>query len=218
MFERYTETARRVIFLSRYMAGRIGGPEIETDHLLLGLLREDKTLARRFLGSPWAAEDVWKKIVQRKPIRERVPGPVDLPLSSESKRALAFAAEEADLVSNKRICSQHLLLGLLREERSLAAEILHECGVHLTDARVALERVPHNDSAREKFEREKGSRPDEVAELKKRIKTIKGRVEEAIAKQDFALAKTYSDEESKERETLFLLYQQHGLLDWILDD
>ena len=218
MFERYTETARRVIFASRYMVGRAGGREIETDHLLLGLLREDKTLARRFLGSPWAAEDVWKKVTQRKPTRERVPGPVDLPLSSESKRVLAFAAEEADLVSNKRICSEHILLGLLREDTSLAAEILREYGLHLTDARVALERVPHDDSAREKFVREKGYRTNEVADLQNRIRAIKSRLQEAIGKQDFSLAKTYSDEEGKERETLFLLYQRHGLLDWIFDD
>jgi ATP-dependent Clp protease ATP-binding subunit ClpC len=143
---------------------------------------------------------------------------VDLPLSSESKRVLAFAAEEADLVSNKRICSEHILLGLLREDTSLAAEILREYGLHLTDARVALERVPHDDSAREKFVREKGYRPNEVADLQNRIRAIKSRLQEAIGKQDFSLAKTYSDEEGKERETLFLLYQRHGLLDWIFDD
>src|SRR5438034_5692608 len=66
MFERYSEMARRVIHMSRYMAGRVGSPEIETEHLLLGLLREDKALARRFLGTPWAAEAVWRKIAQSK--------------------------------------------------------------------------------------------------------------------------------------------------------
>src|SRR6202030_4561248 len=55
MFERYTQKARRVIFGAVYMARRVGSPMVETEHLLLGLLREDKVLARRFLGSPWAA-------------------------------------------------------------------------------------------------------------------------------------------------------------------
>lgn len=60
MFERYSEPARRVIFFSRYMAHHLGSPEIETGQLLLGLLRADMGLARRFFGSPWAAEKVWE--------------------------------------------------------------------------------------------------------------------------------------------------------------
>ena len=51
MFERYTEKARRVIFFARYEASQFGSPYIETEHLLLGLLREDKALANRFLRS-----------------------------------------------------------------------------------------------------------------------------------------------------------------------
>ena len=49
MFERYTEKARRVIFFARYEASQFGSPYIETEHLLLGLLREDKALTNRFL-------------------------------------------------------------------------------------------------------------------------------------------------------------------------
>ena len=48
MFERYTEKARRVIFFARYEASQFGSPYIETEHLLLGLLREDKALTNRF--------------------------------------------------------------------------------------------------------------------------------------------------------------------------
>jgi ATP-dependent Clp protease ATP-binding subunit ClpC len=62
MFERYSEPARRVIFYSRYMASQFGSSEIETEHLVLGLLRADMVLARRFLGSPWAAEEIWREI------------------------------------------------------------------------------------------------------------------------------------------------------------
>jgi len=49
VFERYTEKARRVIFFARYEASQYGSPYIETEHLLLGLMREDKALANRFL-------------------------------------------------------------------------------------------------------------------------------------------------------------------------
>jgi ATP-dependent Clp protease ATP-binding subunit ClpC len=51
MFERYTEKARRVIFFARYEASQFGAPYIETEHLLLGLLQENKALAFRFFGS-----------------------------------------------------------------------------------------------------------------------------------------------------------------------
>jgi ATP-dependent Clp protease ATP-binding subunit ClpC len=50
MFQRYTEKARRVIFFARYEAGQYGSPYIETEHLLLGFLREDRALVKRFLG------------------------------------------------------------------------------------------------------------------------------------------------------------------------
>src|SRR5438045_2346995 len=56
MFERYTEKARRVIFFARYEASQFGSPCIETEHLLLGLLREDKVLTNRFLLSSAAVE------------------------------------------------------------------------------------------------------------------------------------------------------------------
>ena len=49
MFERYTEKARRIIFFARYEASQYGSPYIETEHLLLGIVREDKALSFRFL-------------------------------------------------------------------------------------------------------------------------------------------------------------------------
>jgi len=217
MFELYTETARRVIFSARYMAGRAGSPEIETEHLLLGILREDKGLARRFLGSPWIAEEIWLRIRQSKPAREKIPGPVDLPLSSASKRALAFAAEEAALLSNKHICTEHLLLGLLREERCLASEILQERGLRLTHTREELQISPHNDSAHEEYVRERSPRPQEILGLQSQLDSIKDHLYEAIANSDFEAARMHSKEEGKVRDKLFDLYQQYGLLDWIYE-
>src|SRR5271165_6268432 len=82
MFERYTEKTRRVIHWARYIAARVGSATIETEHLLLGLLREDQSLARRFLGSLWAAEAVLKRVEEIKPPRERIPGSFEVPLSS----------------------------------------------------------------------------------------------------------------------------------------
>ena len=132
MFERYTEKARRVIFFARYEASQFGSPYIETEHLLLGLLREDKALANRFLRSHASVESIRKQIEGHTTIREKVSTSVDLPLSHECKRVLAYAAEEAERLNHKHIGTEHLLLGLLREEKCFAAEILHERGLRLS--------------------------------------------------------------------------------------
>src|SRR5438093_4500203 len=138
MFERYTEKARRVIFFARYEASQFGSPYIETEHLLLGLLREDKQLANRFLRSHAAVDSIRKQIEGHTTVREKVSTSVDLPLSHECKRVLAYGAEEAERLSHKHIGTEHLLLGLLREEKCFAAEILHERGLRLSNSREEL--------------------------------------------------------------------------------
>src|ERR1700684_4448265 len=141
MFERYTEKARRVIFFARYEASQFGSPYIETEHLLLGLLREDKALTNRFLRSHASVESIRKQIEGHTTIREKVSTSVDLPLSNECKRVLAYAAEEAERLSHRHIGTEHLLLGLLREEKCFAAEILHERGLRLATIREELART-----------------------------------------------------------------------------
>jgi ATP-dependent Clp protease ATP-binding subunit ClpC len=138
MFERYTEKARRVIFFARYEASQFGSPYIETEHLLLGLLRENKALAHRFLRSPASVESIRKQIEGHATIREKVSISVDLPLSNECKRVLAYAAEEAERLSHLHIGTEHLLLGLMREKGSMAAAVLREEGVDLEEVRRAI--------------------------------------------------------------------------------
>ena len=138
MFERYTEKARRVIFFARYEASQFGSPYIETEHLLLGLLREDKALTNRFLRSHASIESIRKQIEGHITIREKLSTSVDLPLSTECKRVLDYAAEEAGRLSHKHVGTEHLLLVLLREEQCFAAEILHERGLHLSTVREEL--------------------------------------------------------------------------------
>ncbi len=147
MFERYTEKARRVIFFARYEASQFGSPYIETEHLLLGLLREDKALTNRFLRSHASVESIRKQIEGHTTIREKVSTSVDLPLSNECKRVLAYAAEEAERLSHKHIGTEHLLLGLLREEKCFAAEILMERGLRLPTIREELQRTTQDKPA-----------------------------------------------------------------------
>jgi ATP-dependent Clp protease ATP-binding subunit ClpC len=83
-------------------------------------------------------ESIRKQIEAHTTIREKVSTSVDLPLSNECKRVLAYAAEEAERLSHKHIGTEHLLLGLLREEKCFAAEILQERGLKLAQIRDEL--------------------------------------------------------------------------------
>jgi Protein of unknown function (DUF1572)/Clp amino terminal domain, pathogenicity island component len=149
MFERYTEKARRVIYFARYEASNVGSPYIETEHLLLGLLREDKVLTNRFLRSSHeSVESIRKQIDDRTMIRAKVSTSVDLPLSNECQRVLAYAAEEAHGFSHRHIGTEHLLLGLVREEKCFAAEILQERGLRAPTIREELQRMTHENARR----------------------------------------------------------------------
>ncbi len=139
MFERYTERARRVIFFARYEASQLGSRTIETEHLLLGLTRENSGLTGQLLlRAKVEPEEVRSEIEARTQVREKISTSVEIPLSVESKRVLAYAAEEAEKMFHKYIGTEHVLLGLLREKKSLASRILLEKGMRLTTAREDL--------------------------------------------------------------------------------
>jgi ATP-dependent Clp protease ATP-binding subunit ClpC len=142
MFERYTEKARRVIFFARYEASQFGSPSIEAEHILLGLLREDRNLLNRFISPPQASiESIRKEIEGRTKTRERISTSVDLPFSDETESALEYAAEESELLGHDHIGTEHILLGLLRVEKSVTSMILHERGLNLDAIR---EELKHN--------------------------------------------------------------------------
>ena len=103
--------------------------------MLLGLLRQDRALADRYLRSPAAVESIRKQIEGYTAPAEKTSTSVDLPLSHECKRVLAYGAEEAQRINHKHIGTEHLLLGLLREEKCFAARLLREQGLTLHSVR-----------------------------------------------------------------------------------
>ncbi|CAN5793902.1 ATP-dependent Clp protease ATP-binding subunit [soil metagenome] len=137
MFERYTERSRRVIFFARYEALQYGSQMIAPEHILLGLLREDKTIASRFFPfrNSLSVDTVRREVEERITIRERIPQSAELHLSPETKRILFWAGEESRQLNNKTIKPEHLLAGMLREERTVAAEILFQFGLRIQDVR-----------------------------------------------------------------------------------
>ncbi len=139
MFERFTEKARRVVFFARFEASRWGTPSIETEHLLLGLLREDPGLITTFTGHSDAVAKIRSQIEARMTLRERIPTAIEIPLTADNKKIFAFAAEEADRLAARLIGTGHLLIAMLRVETSVAGEVLLAQG--LTAAKVR-EKLP----------------------------------------------------------------------------
>ncbi len=136
MFERYTERARRVLFFARYEASQLGNITIETEHLLLGLIREGKGLTSRiFARAHFSLESIRKEIEGRSVFHEKVSTSIEIPFGIEAKRVLQFAADEASQLSHSYIGTEHLLLGILCEEQSVAASILMEKGMRLQTVR-----------------------------------------------------------------------------------
>ncbi|MBI5085482.1 MAG: hypothetical protein HZB13_12895 [Acidobacteria bacterium] len=138
MFDRFTEKARRVIFFARYEAGLVASQTIGTEHLLLGLMRENAELKLRL--SQEACESIRRQIKDsRTSAGKATANSVDLPLSPECVCALKYAAEESGRLKHKWITEDHIVLGLLRQEECFAARLLTEHGIDLASYRETVE-------------------------------------------------------------------------------
>jgi ATP-dependent Clp protease ATP-binding subunit ClpC len=132
VFEKFTEKAKRVLFLARYEASQVGDKVIGTEHLLLGLLKEGDEITREIFSRLNIDMDSLRvEIEDRGPSREKTAASVEIPFSEETKRVLAYAGEEAERLVHPHIGNEHLLLGLLREENSTAGRLLFEKGMRL---------------------------------------------------------------------------------------
>ena len=145
MFERYTENARQVIFFAREEASRFGSSFIESEHLLLGTMRSCELELNELLklkDLEGALRRDLAAFAQLETTSKR-----DVPLSNQSKRILAYAAEEAARLSSPGIGSGHLLLGILREPEGGASRFLLAHDVDLLRARqmVAMLSRSHTD-------------------------------------------------------------------------
>jgi len=139
MFERFTELARRAIFFARDEASQYGSAYIESEHMLLGILRENSDL-RRHLGLDWSG--LVKDIQGWAPRAAKFSTSVDIPISHDLKTAFACACQEADALGQRHIDLGHLTIGLLQVRECLAAKVLGERGVSEELIRAFLCKVP----------------------------------------------------------------------------
>lgn len=136
MFERYTESARRALFFARYEVSERGAIAIDTEHILLGLIREPHGLVGPILAVSSVSREALRKDIEGQSVfRERVATPVEIPFTKQAKRALESAVNEADRLGHRYIGTEHLLLGLLHAEGSVAETALTGRGLRLDDLR-----------------------------------------------------------------------------------
>jgi ATP-dependent Clp protease ATP-binding subunit ClpC len=132
MFEKFTEKAKRILFLARYEASQQGAKQIGTEHILLGLLKEGEDTTRELFTRANVSMDLLQAELERRgPAREKLSTSVEIPFSDETKRVLQFAEEEAERLMHPNIGTEHVLLGLLRLEESAAGRLLAERGMRL---------------------------------------------------------------------------------------
>jgi methylmalonyl-CoA/ethylmalonyl-CoA epimerase len=132
MFEKYTEAARRAIFYARYEASESGSDHIGDEHLLLGVLHDNADPLPRLLPAGLTVGEVRRRVAAARAGREKIATAVELPLNAEAKKVLVFAHDESMSLSHRHVGPEHLVLGLLRAEGTLAETILREHGVGRT--------------------------------------------------------------------------------------
>ncbi|NJL27842.1 MAG: ATP-dependent Clp protease ATP-binding subunit [Thermoanaerobaculia bacterium] len=154
MFEKYNEKARRALFFARYEASKLGSRVIESEHVLLGILREGEESVVNLLGRfQIKPDDVRRRIEGDRIFQERVSSTAELPLSEETKKILAYAAHEAEGMLHQAVGSEHLLIGILRVEGCAAMRILSEFGLDLHGVREeVLAMVREREAAQQKKE------------------------------------------------------------------
>src|SRR4051812_35406203 len=139
----FTERVRKVLTMAREEAARLHHEYVGTEHILLGLIREGEGVAATALQNLNAElEEIQQKIEEtvKKGKAGQASGPA-LPYTSRAKKVLELAMSEARELNHSYVGTEHLLLGLLREEKGIAAQVLTDAGVNLEAARAETLRI-----------------------------------------------------------------------------
>jgi ATP-dependent Clp protease ATP-binding subunit ClpA len=141
MWQRFTERARKVVFYAQEEAQKFGQGYVSTEHLLLGICREGDTTASKILASLGCSGELIRAALETQLPREAAHPSQDMTLTPRAKRVIDLAYEEATLIADGFIGTEHLLLGLIREEQGLAGRVLAKFGIGIQNAREKLGEV-----------------------------------------------------------------------------
>jgi ATP-dependent Clp protease ATP-binding subunit ClpA len=200
MFERFTERARQVVVLAQDEARALKHNYIGTEHILLGLLREEEGIAARMLESfDVTLEEVRAQV-------GRIVGEGDevttgqIPFTPRAKKVLELSLKEALSLGHKYIGTEHVLLGVVRENEGVAARILLDFGADAESIRNEVIRALSGPGAT--AEKRRGSKRMAAAreaepELAAELDRVTGAKERAIDEQDFERAASLREQERR---------------------
>ena len=136
MFERFTDRARKVINLARQEAQRFRQEYISTEHILLGLISEGNGVAAMAIRNLGVSLEEIRREVEKHIQMGTSPVPSGhLPLTPRARRVLDLSVEEAHNLGHNYVGTEHILLGLIRENTGIAAQVLQKVGIRLEDVR-----------------------------------------------------------------------------------
>ncbi|MCA9911781.1 MAG: AAA family ATPase, partial [Anaerolineae bacterium] len=139
--ERFTQRARRVLSLAQEEAEKLQHSQIGTEHLLLGLMREDGGVAGRVLRELGLEARKVEDLVVRAADSDDRAATEALELSAETKKVLELAVDEARRMGHHYIGTEHLLLGLVRQQEGIAIDVLRRLGISPEEVRRQTRRV-----------------------------------------------------------------------------
>jgi ATP-dependent Clp protease ATP-binding subunit ClpA len=138
----FTQRVRKVLAMSREEAQQLGHEYVGTEHILLGLVREDEATASTILQDLGVSRDNVRSLLLTVVVRGRGQHTFpDLPYTSRAKKVLELAMAEARQIRHSYVGTEHLLLGLLAESKGIAAQVLMDLGCTLEKAREAMLRI-----------------------------------------------------------------------------
>jgi ATP-dependent Clp protease ATP-binding subunit ClpC len=166
MYERFTDRARKVMQLANQEAQRFNHEYIGTEHILLGLVKEGSGVAANVLKN--LDVDLRKIRIEVEKIVQTGPDMVTmgkLPQTPRAKKVIEYAMDEARNLNHNYVGTEHLLLGLLREQEGVAAQVLMNLGMKLEDVRdEVLNLLGHGMESAEPGSEERGGAPGQAAQ------------------------------------------------------
>ena len=182
MAKRFTENAQKIILIAQEEAKRLNHDYVGTEHILLGLCAIEGTVSNQILTSLGVTfRKVRLEIEKMVGIGDTIMLLGEIPFTPRAKKVLEFSVEESQLLNSEYIGTEHILLGLIREEEGMAGKILGNLGLSLTLVRDTVvnsvgegklndeEKTP--DMLRQPEETDEPANPGRPMELKKKSKT-----------------------------------------------
>jgi ATP-dependent Clp protease ATP-binding subunit ClpC len=164
--ERFTQRARRVLSLAQEEAERMQHSYIGTEHLLLGLIREEGGVAGRVLRELGLSSRRVEDLVERMTSSNRRSGPNRMDLSPSTKKVLELAVDEARRMGHHYIGTEHLLLGLVRQTDGVAIEVLKRLNINPEDIRRQTRRMLQENPGQSNRRSDSNTSPDDAGPVR----------------------------------------------------